>query len=529
VIDIVKTKKKSLSKSNLRNMKMIHLCKLANIKYVECPETIKKKITKKKQDQLSFQPQNQNLSCILRSVLTLQPQQIKIIQYLQNHRGILIYHSVGSGKTLTAITASQCYLDQNPDRYVIVIAPASLIENFKTQMSDYKNILYSSQYKFFSIQGFVNAYIRKEIDCKNSLLIIDEAHNLKTSFKESKSKGTKIGIRSKYVIECAQKADKVILLSATPITNSPKDLIPLYNMIRDKHEPFMKISKKDLDGLKQTKYTEQNLIRLLKCKISFFNAIDRFYYPKQNNENVYIEMTPSYEKKYDELLQGQKGLSDLAISHFGEINIEKFYNGYRRAVNNLEDENSPKIKWVLNKLKENEKTIIFSHFLDSGNLVIINHLPEYLKKQYGYIRGNTPKKIRAELVKKYNENKIKILFISKAGGEGLNLKGTRNIIILEPSWNKSNEEQIIGRGIRYKSHIHLPEKERFVNVYHLYLVKPSDKKYLKTNENDQDIMMNHKTNSIDLFMKFLAERKERLLQKFRKDIKNISIQKFSCD
>jgi 3D (Asp-Asp-Asp) domain-containing protein len=91
------------------------------------------------------------------------------------------------------------------------------------------------------------------------------------------------------------------------------------------------------------------------------------------------------------------------------------------------------------------------------------------------------------------------------------------------------EEQIIGRGIRYKSHVHLPEKERFVNVYHLYLVKPSDKKYLKTNENDQDIMMNHKTNSIDLFMKFLAERKERLLQKFRKDIKNISIQKFSCD
>jgi superfamily II DNA or RNA helicase len=184
----------------------------------------------------------------------------------------------------------------------------------------------------------------------------------------------------------------------------------------------------------------------------------------------------------------------------------------------------------LKKLKENQKTIVFSHFLESGNLVIIKNLPSFLKNQYGYIRGNTPKKIRAELVKQYNENKIKILFLSKAGGEGLDLKGTRNIIILEPSWHKSMEEQIIGRGIRYKSHIHLPENERFVNVYHLYLVKPSDVKYMKKNENDEkDVIINHKTNSIDLLMKFLAERKEKFLQKFRKDIQNISIQNFSCD
>ena len=62
--------------------------------------------------------------------------------------------------------------------------------------------------------------------------------------------------------------------------------------------------------------------------------------------------------------------------------------------------------------------------------------------------------------------------LHKAGGEGLDLKGTRYVILLEKSWNRPNEEQIIGRAVRYKSHTHLPKEEQKVDVYHLIITKP---------------------------------------------------------
>ena len=73
---------------------------------------------------------------------------------------------------------------------------------------------------------------------------------------------------------------------------------------------------------------------------------------------------------------------------------------------------------------------------------------------------------RDQMVRDYNENKIKALLLSRAGGEGLDLKGTRLIQLLEPHWNEEALKQVTGRGIRYRSHSHLPEDQRKVHVQH---------------------------------------------------------------
>ena len=76
-------------------------------------------------------------NCIERSKLPLRPHQIKVVRYMQNHRGLLVVHGTGKGKTLTAVTSSQCYLDENPDKRVVLIAPASLIANFSKELVKY--------------------------------------------------------------------------------------------------------------------------------------------------------------------------------------------------------------------------------------------------------------------------------------------------------------------------------------------------------------------------------------------------------
>ena len=72
-----------------------------------------------------------------------------------------------------------------------------------------------------------------------------------------------------------------------------------------------------------------------------------------------------------------------------------------------------------------------------------------------------------ELVSDKNANgeNIKIVIGNVVAAEGLNLKNIREIHILDPWFHLSRIEQIIGRGIRYCSHVQLPKEERNVSVY----------------------------------------------------------------
>jgi hypothetical protein len=64
-----------------------------------------------------------------------------------------------------------------------------------------------------------------------------------------------------------------------------------------------------------------------------------------------------------------------------------------------------------------------------------------------------------------NGNNIKVILISQAGSEGLDFKFIRQVHILEPWYNLSRIEQIIGRAVRNCSHKDLPLEERNVQIY----------------------------------------------------------------
>ena len=65
---------------------------------------------------------------------------------------------------------------------------------------------------------------------------------------------------------------------------------------------------------------------------------------------------------------------------------------------------------------------------------------------------------------------IKVLMITASGAEGINLKNTRYVHIMEPYWHPVRIEQTIGRARRICSHQDLPEPLRTVDVF-LYLMK----------------------------------------------------------
>lgn len=148
--------------------------------------------------------------------------------------------------------------------------------------------------------------------------------------------------------------------------------------------------------------------------------------------------------------------------------------------------------------------------------------------------------LKKQLLKMYGEdenlhgNIIKLFLTTRSGAEGVDLKHIRQIHIMEPYWQPVLIKQIIGRGVRYKSHTRLPANERFVDVF-IYMSVITDKQlksvasatlrqdYAKYNVDTYKKM--GKTITSDEYLYITAERKRELINQTQKLIKESS---FDC-
>ena len=463
----------------------------------EIKNTEKRKVVIKKSKNIRWKNISKKPSkCILNSNVSLRELQIKVINYMEENRGLLVVHSTGCGKTLTSIGVSQCYLDKFSEKKVIFVGPASLISNFKKEMVKY-GVKNYEKYTFYSYDKFLSLERKGDsVDCQNSLLIIDEAHNL----RNNKSK------KYNSILNCAMKADKRLLLTATPFVNSIQDFIPLINLIYGEKvvgtlNEFNNNLVGDYISDKIDKYSISTIKYFLHDKVDMVDCIDNKYYPKEITNNLDIKMSKQYYKIFKEALAGE----NLYGVNF--TNPERFYNGYRRVVNKTAEQYySRKIKEIMPMLKQ-DKSILYTNWIEFGidpvKLALENEGVSY-KTFYGKVKM----KDRKQIVKDFNEDKFKVLVLTKAGGEGLDLKGVRNVFILDPPWNESGIRQIIGRAIRFKSHHHLPEEERKVNIYYLRLVGPEG---------------NDNINSGDVILYKIIKKKKEIFSLILETLKHVSI------
>jgi len=100
--------------------------------------------------------------------------------------------------------------------------------------------------------------------------------------------------------------------------------------------------------------------------------------------------------------------------------------------------------------------------------------------RYGIISSDEDSKQRRLLMEIYNhaENAhgeyVKVVLGTSASSEGISLKRVQQIHIMEPYWNMVRNDQVEGRGVRYLSHVDLPEDERFVHMYTYQMTLTAD-------------------------------------------------------
>jgi SNF2 family DNA or RNA helicase len=364
--------------------------------------------------------------------------QQKVLDFLSHpkNRHVLVVHGTGCGKTTLACYITKEFLEKQIVQSVQIVAPVT-IHGQVTETLEKLNVK-NWNVSILSYNSFLH-----DVDSTNSLLIVDEAHNLRT----------KKGKMAKRCIKSCSQAVKVLLMTATPFVNNSNDLMNLVKMC-----------------FPQTIDTRVPLIRHLQSLNIFFKERPLSEdYPTFEVNKVGIRMTKEEKVNYEKFLKKQQ-LESFDVEIYDRIG--KLGNTFMIHTNGMRRVGDSgifaKLKYLEETLDKYDKQIIFSSWTKAG-LGQIAEILNSKKIPYGIITGAIDKKKRTEYVKQYNSNEINMLIFSKAGGEGIDLKGTRRVVILEPGWNVVVEQQAMHRAIRYKSHSHLPVDQRHVLVEKLFI------------------------------------------------------------
>jgi superfamily II DNA/RNA helicase len=184
--------------------------------------------------------------------------------------------------------------------------------------------------------------------------------------------------------------------------------------------------------------------------------------------------------------------------------------------------NTPKIDAMLADLQRgikkdpNFKSITFSNYLDAG----LKPYSQQLTQQgirHGMFTGEEKQLTRTQMIKDYNEGRLKHLLISPAGVEGLDLKGTKLVQKMDPDWNPERSNQAVGRAARFKSHDFLPENERNVQVRE-YL---SDPRMTRMDKIKKFFKFNPHVTGVDEYIRNRANEKSALNQAFLDKLQGI--------
>ena len=142
-------------------------------------------------------------------------------------------------------------------------------------------------------------------------------------------------------------------------------------------------------------------------------------------------------------------------------------------------------------VESKRKVLVFSQFTQMLD-ILANELSKK-KIGYNYLSGKT--RHRQALVQDFNENSTPVFLISlKAGGTGLNLTAADNVIIFDPWWNPSVENQAIDR-------THRIGQKNSVNVFRLITIGTIEERIVKLQEKKRFLFDSMVGESKNLFQK----------------------------
>jgi len=378
--------------------------------------------------------------------------------------GGILGDEMGLGKTIQAITL----LLSKPDSKTLIIAPTSLIYNWKNEFKKFapsmkigisngikeeREVLIKN-YKDYDVILTTYNLLRRDAelyDMEFDYCILDEAQNIKNQASLSAKSVKEIKSRVRFA------------LTGTPIENSLMELWSIFDFIMPgylydekkfvtRYHRRLEEGPEILEELNRLvkpfilRRYKKNVIKELPDKIE-----KRLLVPLSDEQKVVYETYANYvkdliQKKVEDFEFSKSKIEILSyITKLRQICLDPSvtmdnYVGTSGKIDAL-------IELLEQSIEEGHKILVFSQFTS-----VLKNIGNILKEKsflFSYLDGKVSSINRMKMVDEFNNGEIPIFLVSlKAGGTGLNLTSADIVIHFDPWWNPAVEDQATDRAHR---------------------------------------------------------------------------------
>lgn len=392
---------------------------------------------------------------------------------LQMGFGCILADDMGLGKTLQVIAILLKLKQENKFRsaYALIVVPAGLLCNWQMEIKKFAPQLtvfaYHGQKRdlsYFKDDLLLTTYSTCRIDFEKlekinwQIVIIDEAQNIKNANSDQSKKIRKLNAPMK------------VAMSGTPVENRlmefwtimdfcNHDFLPKADKFREQFETPIQNGHVHVAEMFK-KITAPFMLRRMKTDKSIISDL-----PDKIEQDEFTELTRTqaalYQSTVDKVMEQLQTSEDSSLfKRKGLIlnmilALKQICNHPKTFLKSLDLKisDSGKLNMLLDLLEsileQNEKTLIFTQFLDMG-LILQKVISEKFGIKVDFYNGTLSQTERNSIVQNFQnnpENKILVLTL-KSAGTGLNLTAASQVIHYDMWWNPAVEAQATDRAFR---------------------------------------------------------------------------------
>lgn len=352
------------------------------------------------------------------------------VKYSLHQKKVLLGDEMGLGKTVQAI-ATMVSLRNTGGNHFVVVCPASVITNWCREiekMSDLEVTKVHGSDRDASLQYWkenggvaVTTYETTEHftlsdKFKYSMIVVDEAHYIKNPDAQ----------RSKNVRNLCNHANRIMFMTGTALENKVSEMISLMGVLSQG-------VAKSVEGM-----------QFLSSAPEFREKVAPVYY-RRRREDVLTEL-PELIENTDWCTMGE-----AETMKYREAVLSGNFAAARRVSFNVDDlKDSSKAQRLLEIVEDakedGRKVIVFSFFLDTiGKIKAL--LGDVAMEP---INGSVSPQRRQEIIDEFQNAPAGSVLAAQiqSGGTGLNIQTASVVVLCEPQFKPSIENQAISRAYR---------------------------------------------------------------------------------
>jgi len=448
------------------------------------------------------------------------------IEKLEQEGCAALLMDMGLGKSLTSIAiAGQLYQENKIER-VLVVCPTSIISVWEKEFvkfADYdyyvesivgstmskrkeklKSLCHKKGLQVAVINYEATWRMEKELNVyKPDIIICDESQKIKNPSAAQSKTLHRLGVKAKYKI----------ILTGTPVQNSPMDVFSQWKFLdpnifgvsfyafRNRYAVMggyynhQIIKFKNMDELTSKAHS-------VSYRITKGEALDL---PEQIFLNRYCELEKEARKVYDTVMK--ESYAELMDGEITATNIlTKLMRLSQIAGGHVKDDEGRMqviSKAKLNELKDimedviidnKKKLVVFARFIPE--IESIKQLADEMKVEYSYITGEIKTDDRGVMCDNFQNNENVKLFIAQiqTAGLGITLTAADTAVFYSLDFNYANYSQAIAR-------THRIGQKNTCTYINLISTETVDEKIIKALESKEDIAKNIVDNWREYFKK----------------------------